>query len=68
MAKVFLEISGGVVQGVFSDIPDLEVVKLDWDAGDSPGDELRVGRFYVDPTAAVSPVVNARATLADGSP
>lgn len=47
MAKVVVEISGGVVQQVYSDLNDIEVVKVDWDAGESPGDEVEVGAWSV---------------------
>lgn len=44
---VIIEVSGGVVQEVYSDIPDLRVIKLDWDVGESPGDEVDAGRLPV---------------------
>ena len=50
MRTVIIEVSGGVVQQVYCD-DELRVIKLDWDAGDSPGDDFRVGRLIVQPFA-----------------
>lgn len=48
MRTVVLVVSGGVVQGVFSDAADLRVIKVDWDVGESPGDAAHAGLCYVD--------------------
>ncbi len=42
MQTLIIEVSGGVVQEVYTDAKNLRVIKIDWDAGESPGDE-----FYV---------------------
>jgi hypothetical protein len=46
MAKVFVEICGGVIQQVYSDISDIEVVKIDWDATENPGEEVQISEFW----------------------
>jgi hypothetical protein len=43
MQTLILEISGGVIQQVYTDAKDLRVVKVDWDIGESPGDEACAG-------------------------
>ena len=43
MQTLIIEVSGGVVQEVYTDAKNLRVIKIDWDAGESPGDEFRVG-------------------------
>ncbi len=48
MTNVIIEVSGGVVQAVYSDDADLRVLKVDWDAGESPGDKSGVGVMFVD--------------------
>ncbi len=47
MATLIIEVSGGVVQEVYSDIADVRVIKIDWDAGESPGDAVQAGRLHV---------------------
>jgi hypothetical protein len=47
MRTLIIEVSGGVVQEVYSDVPDLRVIKIDWDAGESPGDEFTGGALPV---------------------
>ena len=47
MQTLIIEVSGGVVQEVYSDAPNLRVIKIDWDAGESPGDECNVGKLPV---------------------
>ena len=47
MQTVFIEVSGGVVQEVYTDAKNLRVVKIDWDTGESPGDEVHVGDLPV---------------------
>jgi hypothetical protein len=53
MQTIIIEVSGGVVQEVYSDATDLHVVKVDWDAGDSPGDKYCVGQLIVQPMLVV---------------
>lgn len=48
MVTVVLDVSGGVVQAVYSDHSDVRVVKVDWDVGESPGDEVKAGDLIVD--------------------
>jgi len=38
MNTLVIEVSGGVVQEIYTDAKDLRVIKIDWDAGESPGD------------------------------
>ena len=52
MRTVIIEVSGGVVQQVYSN-DKVQVIKVDWDAGESPGDAYEVGEFLVDPFAAL---------------
>ena len=49
MARLFIEISGGVVQQVYSDVVDLQVMKIDWDVTDDPGEEVQVNVFSTVP-------------------
>jgi hypothetical protein len=51
MRTVIIEVSGGVVQEVYCD-GELRVIKIDWDAGESPGDACDVGELPVQPFAA----------------
>jgi hypothetical protein len=53
MQTLIIEISGGVVQEVYSDARDLRVIKIDWDSGDSPGDQYCGGQLVVQPTSAL---------------
>lgn len=53
MQTVIVEVSGGVIQGLFSDIENLRVIKIDWDVGESPGDEVSAGPLMVDPISAI---------------
>jgi hypothetical protein len=46
MQTVVIEISGGVVQQVYCD-HGLQVIQIDWDAGDSPGDACEIGEIPV---------------------
>ena len=39
--------SGGVIQEVYSDMPDVRVVLIDWDKGESPGDDYTGGQLAV---------------------
>jgi hypothetical protein len=43
MRTLILEVSGGVIQEVYTDANDLRVIKVDWDIGESPGDQARAG-------------------------
>ena len=43
MQTLIIEVSGGVVQEVYTDAKNLRVIKIDWDVGESPGDEFFVG-------------------------
>lgn len=47
MHTVIVNIYGGVVQDVYCDAKEIRVIKIDWDAGESPGDEVDVGEFFV---------------------
>ena len=38
MSTLVIEVSGGVVQQIYTDLKDLRVIKIEWDAGESPGD------------------------------
>jgi len=51
MNTLIIEVSGGVVQEVYTNAENLRVVLVDWDAGDSPGEEFAGGKF---PTASLS--------------
>jgi hypothetical protein len=48
MRTVIIEVSGGVVQEVYSD-DQVRVVLIDWDAGESPGDAFEAGEMIVQP-------------------
>lgn len=50
---VVIEVSGGVVQEVYSDNKDLRVIKIDWDAGESPGDAFCGGPLFVQSVSAM---------------
>jgi hypothetical protein len=60
MQTLIVEVSGGVIQEVYTDAKNLRVVKVDWDAGESPGDEARVGDLLLQ-RLAVLPVETRRA-------
>lgn len=45
MKTLVIEVSGGVVQEVYTDAEELQVVMIDWDAGESPGDACEGGMF-----------------------
>ena len=53
MQTLIIEVSGGVVQEVYSDMESIRVIKVDWDAGESPGDAFRVGEMFVQPMSIV---------------
>jgi len=43
MRTIIVEVSGGVVQQVYTDANDVRIILVDWDKGDSPGDEYAGG-------------------------
>lgn len=45
MQTIVIEVSGGVVQEVYTNATDLRVVLVDWDQGESPGDKYSSGQF-----------------------
>lgn len=51
MSTLVIEISGGVVQEIYTDMKDLRVIKVDWDAGESPADAYCGGEM---PTASLA--------------
>lgn len=51
MTTMIIEVSGGVVQEVYCDSPDVRVIMVDWDAGESPGDEFTGGDLMVQKIA-----------------
>ncbi len=53
MQTLIIEISGGVIQEVYSDAKDLRVVKVDWDVGESPGDDVEAGNLFVQPMSVL---------------
>jgi hypothetical protein len=54
MRTLVIEISGGVVQQVYCD-DQLRVVKIDWDAGESPGDAFCAGELVVQQLVTLPP-------------
>jgi hypothetical protein len=50
MNTLIIEVSGGVVQEVYTNAENLRVVLVDWDAGESPGEEFAGGKL---PTASL---------------
>lgn len=53
MQTVIIEVSGGVVQEVYSEMKGLRVIKIDWDAGESPGDAFEAGELFVQPMSVL---------------
>ena len=53
MQTVIIEVSGGVVQEVYCDTKELRVIKIDWDAGESPGDAFAAGELFVQPMSVL---------------
>ena len=53
MVTVVLDVSGGVIQAVYSDQSDVRVIKVDWDVGESPGDQVKAGSLMVDALEAM---------------
>ena len=53
MQTLIIEVSGGVVQEVYTDAKNLCVIKVDWDVGESPGDEHWTVEYTTAPLFAV---------------
>ena len=49
-ATGLIEVSGGIVQQVCRG-DELRVARIDWDAGESPGDTFHAGELAVQPFA-----------------
>ncbi len=47
MQTLIIEVSGGVVQEVYCDAERIRVIKVDWDAGESPGDAFWAAKMFV---------------------
>jgi hypothetical protein len=47
MARIVIEMTEGEIRQVYSDIADIEVVKLDWDVGQYPGEKAQVSECWV---------------------
>lgn len=47
LQTLIIEVSGGVVQEVYSDDENIRVIKVDWDAGELPGDAVEAGEMLV---------------------
>ena len=58
------EVRGGVVQEVYSNRKPLRVIKINWDAGESPGDAFEARELFVQPMSALpNETENAVATV-----
>jgi hypothetical protein len=53
METFIIEVSGGVVQEVYCDTKSVRVIKVDWDAGESPGDAFVAGTMLVQPMSVL---------------
>ena len=53
MQTLIIEVSGGVVQEVYTDARKLRVIKVDWDVGESPGDEHWTVDYTTAPLSAM---------------
>ncbi len=53
MQTLIIEVSGGVIQEVYCNIEGIRVIKVDWDAGESPGDAFEAGKMFVQPISAL---------------
>ena len=51
MQTLIIEVSGGVIQEIYGDMKSIRVIKVDWDAGESPGDAFVAGKMFVQPTS-----------------
>ncbi len=49
MQTLIIEVSGGVIQEIYCDAQRIRVIKVDWDAGESPGDAFQAGKIFVQP-------------------
>ena len=49
MRTVIIEVSGGVIQEIYCDTERIRVIKVDWDAGESPGDAFQAAEMFVQP-------------------
>jgi len=54
MQTLIIEVSGGVIQEVYCDTKRIRVIKVDWDAGESPGDAFQAGEMFVQPMSILS--------------
>jgi hypothetical protein len=50
---IVLEVSGGVVQQVYTDASKMRVMIVNWDAGESPGDAFEGGEIPAEPLSAM---------------
>ena len=53
MQTLIIEVRGGVVQEVYCNTESVRVIKIDWDAGESPGDAFIAGKMFVQPMLAL---------------
>lgn len=53
MQTIIIEVSGGVVQEVYSDKADIRIILVDWDNGESPGDNYAAGKLSPQPLSAM---------------
>jgi hypothetical protein len=53
MQTLIFEVSGGVVQEIYCDAKSIRVIKVDWDAGESPGDAFVAGEMFVQPLSVL---------------
>jgi hypothetical protein len=45
MQTIIIEVSGGVVQNVYTDAGNVNIVLVNWDKGESPGDDYESGKL-----------------------
>lgn len=65
MKTLIIEVSGGVVQEVYTNAEDLHVILIDWDTGESPGEEFAGGKMRPLPLSQLpSDTIHAVAVLA----
>jgi hypothetical protein len=53
MQTLIIEVSGGMVQEVYSDAKDLHVILVDRDAGETPSDRYFGGDLFVQPMSVL---------------
>lgn len=53
MQTLIVEVSGGVVQEIYCDAESIHVIKVDWDAGESPGDAFQADEMFVQPMSVL---------------